>query len=337
MRRTIVLIVSAVIFAALLVGCGSKSQEDVLEALNDKTEKMKSYKMTAKMTFESGEEPQKYAVEIWHKKPSFYRIKIENENDEQSQVILRNDEGVFVLTPALNKSFRFQSDWPENNSQIYLYESLVNDVLNDSERSFSAKDDAYVFKTKTNYQNKNLFEQEITFTRKKLEPKKIKVVDQDMNTLVTADFKKVEFNPEFDDDAFDMERNMTSADLEIPTMAETEQTEVSPLYPEYTAGTNLSDEKEVTRDGEKQLVLTYAGEDESFTLIQKKAEVAVEASAPVHFANGEPVDLGFIVGIKTGDTISWTFNGMDFLLASKDLDEEEMLAVARSVQGMASK
>ena len=30
---------------------------------------------------------------------------------DQSQIILRNEEGVFVLTPALNKSFRFQSDW----------------------------------------------------------------------------------------------------------------------------------------------------------------------------------------------------------------------------------
>lgn len=337
MKKTIVVIVSTLIFAALLFGCGSKSQEDVLESLSDKTEKMKSYKMAAKMTFKSGEEPQTYDVEIWHKKPSYYRIKIDNENKEQSQIILRNDEGVFVLTPALNKSFRFQSDWPENHSQIYLYESLVNDVLNDKERVFKTKDNAYVFETKTNYQNKNLFKQEITFTKKKLEPKKIKVMDQDMNVLVTADFKNFEFNVDFDDDAFDMDRNMTGAKLEIPTMADMQQTEPSPLYPEYTAGATIAEEKEVVRDGEKQLVLTYTGDDQSFTLIQKKADIAVETSAPVEFVNGEPVDLGFVIGVKTGDTISWTYNGMDFLLASKDLDDEEMLAVARSVQGVASK
>ncbi len=323
---------------ALLIGCGSKSQEDVLEALGDKTEKIKSYKMTAKMTFEGEENSQTYDVEIWHQKPSFYRIKLENDNNEQSQIILRNDDGVFVLTPALNKSFRFQSDWPENNSQIYLYESLVNDVLNDNERSFKADKDAYVFQTKTNYQNKNLFEQEITFTKKNLEPKKIKVMDQDMKVLVTAKFSKVDFNVSFDDDAFDMDRNMTSAKLDIPTMAdEAEAVEASPLYPEYTAEMNIADEKEVTRNGEKQLVLTYTGDDRSFTLIQKKADAAVEASAPVHFVSGEPIDLGFVIGIKTGDTVSWSYNGMDFLLASKDLDDEELMAVARSVQGVASK
>ena len=39
---------------------------------------------------------------------------------DQSQIILRNEEGVFVLTPALNKSFRFQSDWPQNSSRLFI-------------------------------------------------------------------------------------------------------------------------------------------------------------------------------------------------------------------------
>lgn len=60
---------------------------------------------------------------------------------------------VFVLTPSLNKSFRFQSDWPNNSSQVYLFESLVKDVQNDSDAVFTAKEKKYVFETKTNYQH----------------------------------------------------------------------------------------------------------------------------------------------------------------------------------------
>lgn len=321
----------------MLTACGEKSEEAVLNALDEQVEKVTSYKMQAKMTFETGEEPQNYNVEIWHEKPSNYRIKLENENKEQSQIILRNDDGVFVLTPALNKSFRFQSEWPENNSQIYLYESLVNDVLNDSERLFAAEEKDYVFTTKTNYQNKNFAQQEIAFTKKTLAPKKIKVMDQDAKVLITANFSKVEFNPDFDNDAFDMERNMTGAQLEIPTMTTSGDETTHVLYPLYTAETTLTDEKEVNQGDGEQVVMTYTGDDESFTLIQRKAEVALEASAPVQFVHGEPVDLGFTVGIMTGDTISWTYNGMDFLLASADLEEEEMVAIARSVQGLPSK
>ena len=40
MKKTIVSIVSALIFAALAAGCGSKSQEDILEALSERTEKL---------------------------------------------------------------------------------------------------------------------------------------------------------------------------------------------------------------------------------------------------------------------------------------------------------
>jgi hypothetical protein len=33
----------------------------------------------------------------------------------------------------------------------------------------------------------------------------------------------------------------------------------------------------------------------------------------------------------TGNTIAWTFEGVDYMLASKDLKQEEMIEVARSV------
>ena len=29
-----------------------------------------------------------------------------------------------MVTPSLNKSFKFQSDWPYNNSQVYLINSI---------------------------------------------------------------------------------------------------------------------------------------------------------------------------------------------------------------------
>ena len=35
---------------------------------------------------------------------------------------------VRVLTPSLNKSFKFQSDWPYNNSQVYLLQTLLSDI-----------------------------------------------------------------------------------------------------------------------------------------------------------------------------------------------------------------
>ena len=116
--------------------------------LESKVKGMKSYQAEAKLSIKTGNEPQEYNVEIWHKEPSFYRVNLKMQKD-QSQIILRNEEGVFVLTPALNKSFRFQSDWPQNSSQAYLYESLVRDILQDKKNlTFEKTDKYYIFKTK---------------------------------------------------------------------------------------------------------------------------------------------------------------------------------------------
>lgn len=322
-----------VVFA--LAGCGEKSQEDVVGALNEKVGKLSGYKADAKMTLQTGSEPQEYDVQIWYKQPHYYRVNLKNAQKEQSQMILRNDEGVFVLTPALNKSFRFQSDWPKNSSQAYLYESLVKDILDDPDAKFTATKEHYVFETKTNYKNnKMLPKQEITLNKKDLAPIMVKVMDPDQNALLTVEFSNVEFDASFDGDAFDMEKNMTGAQLEVPVMAGVSESPLAVMYPEVMPGAELVEEKEVMTENGTRVVMTFAG-DKSFTLIQERSQVSPAGTTTS--MSGEPVDLGFTVGALTENSISWTFQGVDFMLASEDLTQEEMISVARSVQGQAIK
>ena len=320
-----------------LTACGDQSQEDVRKALDEKMEDLTSYKAEAKMTLTTGSEPQVYNVEIWYQQPSYYRVNLKNAQKDQNQMILRNDEGVFVLTPALNKSFRFQSDWPKNSSQAYLYESLVKDILNDSSAVFKKTKNHYVFETKTNYQNsKMLPKQEITLNKKDLSPAVVKVMDTDMNPLLTVEFSKVEFNPKFDKDAFDTAKNMTMAQLDVPTMAEGNDGVFEVMYPlDLPAGVEPTEEKEIATEDGKRIILTYSGE-KSFTLIQEKARV-LPATSTAMFVEGEPIDLGFAIGALTENSLSWSYKGVDFMIASNDLTSEEMMMIARSVQGTSVK
>jgi hypothetical protein len=48
---------------------------------------------------------------------------------------------------------------------------------------------------------------------------------------------------------------------------------------------------------------------------------------------GELVDLGFTVAAMTDNSIRWTNNGVDYMLASNDLSPSEMVMLAQSVQG----
>ncbi|MCM3456309.1 outer membrane lipoprotein carrier protein LolA [Heyndrickxia oleronia] len=333
MKRKVWMLVVALAAILVLSACGSKSQEDVVKKLDEQMGELKGYKANAKMTLQMGNEPQTYDIEIWYSKPNYYRVHLKNDKKEQSQMILRNKEGVYVLTPALNKSYKFQSDWPKNSSQAYLYESLVKDILSDKDATFKATDDQYVFETKTRYQNNKMLPyQEITFNKKNLSPNSVKVMDTDRKTLVAVQFTKVEFNAKFDKNAFNTNKNLTGAKLDIPVNAKPDEDEFIVKYPTVKIGdTALLDEKEINTEDGKRVVLTYTGE-KSFTMTQEKAEVlqtAIMAPTPM---SGEMVDLGFAVGTLTDQSIAWTQDGVDYMIASNDLTDNELIEVAQSVQ-----
>jgi outer membrane lipoprotein-sorting protein len=339
LKKSLVLLLVGLLTVLVLAGCGEKSQSDVVQVLEKKIEEMSGYKAKGKMTLQTGSEPQEYEIEIWHKGPTYYRVNLKNSQKEQSQMILRNDEGVFVLTPALNKSFRFQSDWPQNSSQAYLYESLVADILKDTEAKFKVGEDNYVFETKTNYQNNRMLPtQEITFNKKDLSPSVVKVMDTDRNPLVVVEFSSFEFNASFDDNSFDVEKNMSSAQIEVPTMAKGDREPFAVKYPlEQPNGVKLVKETEVDTENGKRVILTFDGK-KSFTLIQESAEIATPASASTStYVNGHPADLGFTIGAMSESILTWSHDGVDYMLASEDLTEDEMLMVAKSVQGQAAK
>ena len=232
MRKKFMLLMTGLMAILILAACGSKSQDDVVKELKEKD--LTSYKVDAKMTLKMGSESQVYNVEIWHKDPTFYRVNLKNAEKDQSQMILRNNQGVFVLTPALNKSFKFQSDWPQNSSQAYLYESLIKDIVADKEAKFAETKDHYIFETKTRYQNNSMLPfQEIKLNKKDLSPASVKVMDPDRNALVTVEFEKMKFKASFNKDDFKMEKNMTRAQLGLPAMADSGDADFIVKYPTY--------------------------------------------------------------------------------------------------------
>lgn len=161
MRRFTWVIALVVSLSLVLAGCGKKDAGAVVKDLDGVINKLDSYQGVGRMVLNTGQEPQEYQVEVWYQNPHYYRISLKNDKKDITQIVLRNDDGVFVLTPHLNKSFRFQSDWPENQGQVYLYQSLVQSIIMDKDRQFITDPNAYVFDVMANYQNGSLARQKI--------------------------------------------------------------------------------------------------------------------------------------------------------------------------------
>lgn len=187
LKVTIVLIVLFVLSA-----CGSPSKEDVVKKLSSKWDDQKGYEVMATMEINTGEAARKYGVEVWHTKPDFYRVNVTDEQSGESQMIVRNDQGVFVVVPSLGKTYEFQSNWPEQNSQAYLIEALAKDIALDEESEMTEEDGTYTFVTKTrNNHQKMLPTQQVHIDKKTLLPKKVSVLDENEDEQITITFNKI--------------------------------------------------------------------------------------------------------------------------------------------------
>lgn len=327
-----------VMLVAILAACGEKSQEDVIGELEKKVEDMSGYKLKAEMAMYTGQEEQKFKIDAWHKQEDFYRVALSSDSDENgSQIILKNEDGVYVLTPALEKSFKFQTEWPNNGSQPYLYQSLVEDIVNDPEATFESTESNYIFKTKTNYQsNNNLPFQEIYFDKESYTPTLVRVLDKDNNALVEVKFTNFEFNPSFAEGDFSMDKNMASNDAAAPASSDgVEDTPLEVVVPEFTAGAELLEQKDVELENGKRTIMTFDGE-KHFTLVLERENVVSTLNSPKE-VKGDIVNLGHTVAALTDNKLEWTHNGVDYTLASEELTKEEMIEVAQSVQGKVAK
>lgn len=190
----------------ILTGCsfGKKNEKTVLKEFQNMIESSKSYYLSGNMELVNNEDVYTYDIAVSYKEDDFYKIELNNVINDHKQIILRNEEGVYIVTPSLNKSFKFQSDWPYNNSQVYLLSSLLDDIMNDENRKFEATEDGYLFTSTVNYPNNDkLISQKIYFDKDYL-PTKVEVIDTDGNIQIKMAFDKIDLKTSFNDTYFDL-------------------------------------------------------------------------------------------------------------------------------------
>ena len=123
-----------------ITGCASKSGELSTDNFIKLYGKKDTYLVKGTMDIVSNEDTFTYNITAARNKNN-YRVDLNNTINNHEQTILRSNDEVYVVTPSLNKSFKFQSEWPDNGSQGYLIDSLVRDVKNDSEAKVENSDD----------------------------------------------------------------------------------------------------------------------------------------------------------------------------------------------------
>ena len=189
-------ILIGILFILCLVGCDKNENHDYKQELIEYNTNLKCYVLEAEMEIKKPEGEICFVIEAAYLSPNYYKVIMKNKANNNTQVMVKNDEGVFVITPSLNKEFKFNSDWPLNSSHAYLLQSIVKDITNDNNTTITVDEDTYMLYSKVeNKSNANLKEQKTTFDKKNHHPIQNIVYDNANNPLVTVKFTK------FDDKA----------------------------------------------------------------------------------------------------------------------------------------
>ena len=310
----------------LLTGCGKYTSGDAQKDLEKKIENLKSYKLTGEMEIVNNDDVYKYDVDVAYEKTDKFRVCLKNQTNSHEQIILKNDDGVYVLTPALNKSFKFQSDWPYNNSQVYLLQTLLSDIQNDKDKEFKETNTDYIFTTGVNYpNNSNLVRQKIYFD-KDMKPNKVEVMNNENDVLIKMTFKKVDLDAKIDSKEFSLDNNMkvSKTEEELETVSEIDE-DIYPMY--IPENTKLTDKETVSLDNGERVIMTFEG-DNPFMLVEQTASAGDDGIISVV---GEPCIMATGVAAVSDNMVSWINNGIEYYVVADNMSSSELMSVASSV------
>ena len=88
--------ICCIVFVKFLFGCVVYSQDNVIKDLNKKIKNAKSYYIEGKLEIINNEDTYTYDVNVSYKKDNYYKVDLINTTNNHEQVILRNDDGVYV-------------------------------------------------------------------------------------------------------------------------------------------------------------------------------------------------------------------------------------------------
>ena len=348
MKKLVALLICAVFFT---FGCGKQNREDIVHDLKNSINNSKAYKLTGTMEISNDEETFTYSIESNYLKDNYYKVKLVNQTNNHEQIILRNNEDVYVITPALNKSFKFQSDWPDNSSQAYLPKSIIKDIENDNNYELETNDNGYVIKSSVNYPNNNELKYQKIYLDNDKNLKKVEVYNNNDLVKIKVDFNEIDLKADLKTDDFNIEEYIkednSAQNTEDNKAVDQENTKNNEkcetdecsnkktanieniIYPLYIpSNTYLTSSEKIDTSSGNRVILTFSGE-KNFVLIEEASLKHDNMEVvPVY---GEPLMMNESVGALSSNSLSWDNGNISYYLASTELSSLEMQSIANSL------
>ena len=302
------------------VGCNKGDNTDVVSKVSKYLGDLKSYSLSSTMKINRADKMVTMNVDVDYLAPSYYKVSFKNSDNEQ--LIIKNDSGVFVLTPSLNKQFKFDSDWPLNSSHAYLLEAICKDIKADS-NSVGSLDSGTIniecgITHKTNH---NLTKMKYSCKEDDLAPKKCVFLNEKGDEVITVDFNSFTKDKELGKDYFNEKRYLSNQE-EGSTDSETSSLDV-------TVGYEVEGNSIITSSNEdNKTIMVYQGE-KPYTIIIEEAIPYSEVVVFDTYNDFEVLEVGLC--LVNENQMKYFIDDYQVTIYSNSLTIDEYLMIADSI------
>ncbi len=314
MKKIIGLLVLSLL---VLVGCKSKDNVDEVTRVTNYLSGLSSYSLTSNMTIQRPDKNVSVKVEVDYLSPSYYKVCFKGDNE---QYIIKNDSGVYVITPSLNKEFRFDSNWPLNSSHAYLLEAINKDIKADQEAKGSVEGSDYVVECKITHKTNQKLSKMKYVCDSDFKPKKTSFLNDKNEECIVVDFDTFTPNNNLGKDNFN-EKKYLNTQEEKPNEEQTSLTLTAGYVVEGSTLASSSIKDDTT-------ILCYGGES-AYTIIVSKVEVTDEVVAIDTYDSVEFLQCG--LGFLSENTMKYYNGNYEITIFSTQLTVEDYINVANSI------
>lgn len=330
--------IGVILIVAGLLGFGAfklifNKTNNIEQTAQEKLDNLHSYYMEATMEFFKGESTKTYQVKVSYEKADqdLFKVSMLDKAIDQEQIIIKNADGVFVLTPALNQVYKFKGDWPLNGHKPYLYQSMIETIQNECD--ISKLEDGYLIVSTPTFENMPSWTRQEMKLTKDYKPVWVHIYDNNNDVAVKISFSKVDFNPTFSQDYFVVDKNMSESKENLNTTSASTIYEL-PLYPVNSdVDSALKEVSNITVNGESKVMLTYSGTD-NFTIIENIIQSSDTLS--VIEVNGTITSIygtyGYYVSNENINKLYFTYNGVSYQIWSDSASVATLIEVASGME-----
>lgn len=330
MKKKIIAVVLVLVLLCLALLKIFLDPKDPNKTLKEVKDNLTSYYMEASMTLYNGEDHREFLVSVSYDKKEendLFKVSLFDKGINQEQIIIKNNDGVFVLTPSLNQVYEFNGTWPMNSPKPYIYQSMLD--LVEGQYELKEVDDGYLITSKPNFDNKIQWSTQEVMFNKEYKPMYLNIYDNQNTLALNLVINKLEVNKTFENNYFDVNSNIeTSRTNSSYTNAVLE--EELPFLPVNTeVECTLKESSTYVINNETYYILTYEG-NKPFTMVQRLLDDSQEVMT--NRVDGKLVDLMNGFGIYHDGILTYCYNSVEYNIYSEVLTLDEMIELANGVE-----